>query len=194
MLEGRMRSIHLLQHREHVLMLLWIDGVCEHGGDCRLVDATSGGQPNRNRAEVTQRPDRRLIEGVARECRDELAKTRLIFRPNRETTSARRDRWQTPTRGSRSPSLGPAVAPGRSRRRPRPRSYPRTVQPGAGAREVLAPFCGFVAERWRVHLERPPKAQPSRREVSGGVLVVGGRGPTLFLQSLALTGKPSVEI
>lgn len=80
MLEGRMRSIHLLQHREHVLMLRWIDGVCEHGGDRRLIDTTSGCQPKRNRAKVTQCPDRRLIEGVARKRGVELAETRLIFR------------------------------------------------------------------------------------------------------------------
>lgn len=47
MLKGRMRFIHLLQHGEHVLLLPWIDGVCEHGGDRRLIDTTSGGEPQR---------------------------------------------------------------------------------------------------------------------------------------------------
>jgi hypothetical protein len=80
MLEGRMGSIHLLQHREHVPMLLRIDGICEHGGDRHHIDTTSGRQPQRNRAKVTQRPDRRLIKRIASKRRDELAENHLIFR------------------------------------------------------------------------------------------------------------------
>lgn len=63
--------------------------------------------------------------------------------PDRETTSARRDRWQTPTRWSRSLSLGPGLAPGRSRRRPRPRSYPR-INPRRGKSRH-----GGAVDAWR---------------------------------------------
>ena len=53
MLKGRVSAVHLLQNREHVLMLLGSHGVGEHLGDRRLVDPGPRRQPQRDGIEVT---------------------------------------------------------------------------------------------------------------------------------------------
>ena len=74
-----MGSIHLLQHREHVLVLFRSDGICEHLRDRRLIDTGTRRQPQRDRIKVTERPDALLVKRLAGERRDELPKPRLIL-------------------------------------------------------------------------------------------------------------------
>jgi hypothetical protein len=54
-LECRVRSIHLLKDREHVLVLLVSDSVREDSSDGRFVHGRSGCEPDRDGAKVTKR-------------------------------------------------------------------------------------------------------------------------------------------
>src|ERR1022692_3789659 len=78
-LERRMRSIHLLEDREHVLVLLVSDSVREDSSDGRFVHSRSGREPHRDGVKVTERPNGQLIKCLAGERGDELAKPRLIL-------------------------------------------------------------------------------------------------------------------
>src|ERR1700722_15988186 len=79
-LKGRMGSIHLLEDREHVLVLPRRDGACEPVGYRCLIDAGARRQPHRDRIKITQCPDALLVKRLAGERRDELPKTRLVLR------------------------------------------------------------------------------------------------------------------
>ncbi len=75
----RMGGTHLLDDRERVGVLCGCNSVDEHGCDGVAVRFRAGGQPQRDRGEITETPDRLFVERFAAERRKELREMRQIF-------------------------------------------------------------------------------------------------------------------